>query len=710
MARRILYKNDSLIVGTTSNPPVGYKFVGYYGPTYSQLDENGNVSSIGASGGGGLSTVIVDGLTIIGDGSLSNPLSSTGTFSKIKITDGAQNNYILISDSDGVASWTASLPGTSGTSGTSGTDGTSGTSGTSGTTGTSGTSGSSGLLSLTGTTNNGLITLNGSAPNGTVESNLTFDGSTLNVTGNLFVSGSFSVSGSASSISTNSLVVSDPIIALGHSQSGAPLLDEGLMFVRGTGATQAFIWDESEDTFALISTNDDHTVIGNVNISGYSSLRVAGLTTSTFKMTNGAFNGYLLKSDTSGNATWVDPTIYTSNIYNSNGSLDSDRDIYGYGNYLYFDTNSPGYTQSSIGSYIYLENTQAEMVAYSSTGSVFTQLRLLPTQIQSNGSFTVTSGVFDVGGTILYANVSTSRVGVNNSSPSYSLHILGTTSTTGFRMTNGSSQNYLLQSNSTGDATWTSPSSVLSLVYGVTGVGSVNYLPKWSSSSNLSTTSSVYDDGNNVGIGTTNSTHMLTIGKSGNAGGISLYGNTSGFVYIKSRASVTSWTASLPSNKGNISQFTYNNFGGELMLNDGEGNLYFGTTPSLYLQESYVFIGNTYSYAIGRTFSGDMRNDYTGAVTINQGVVSYSKIQNMTQKSVLGSTNVSGGVVTEIPLYNSYLTIGSASNALDNASNWTGATYTGPAITGTYQGQNYYNGSYFYTAVEDNLWIRLARV
>ena len=36
--------------------------------------------------------------------------------------------------------------------------------------------------------------------------------------------------------------------------------------------------------------------------------------------------------------------------------------------------------------------------------------------------------------------------------------------------------------------------------------------------------------------------------------------------------------------------------------------------------------------------------------------------------------------------------------------------YTGPAITGTYQGQNYYNGSYFYTAVDDNLWIRLARV
>ena len=46
------------------------------------------------------------------------------------------------------------------------------------------------------------------------------------------------------------------------------------MFVRGTGLTQAFIWDESADEFAFIGTNDDHTVVGNVNISEYSNLRL----------------------------------------------------------------------------------------------------------------------------------------------------------------------------------------------------------------------------------------------------------------------------------------------------------------------------------------------------------------------------------------------------------------------------------------------------
>ena len=42
---------------------------------------------------------------------------------------------------------------------------------------------SSGLV-LSGTTDNGVITLNGSYPNATVESNMTFDGTTLNVFSN----------------------------------------------------------------------------------------------------------------------------------------------------------------------------------------------------------------------------------------------------------------------------------------------------------------------------------------------------------------------------------------------------------------------------------------------------------------------------------------------------------------------------------------------
>ena len=123
----------------------------------------------------------------------------------------------------------------------------------------------------------------------------------------LLVHGSFSVLGSASVINTTNLLVSDPIILLAGSQSGTPALDSGFFINRGTGATQAFIWDESADEFAFISTNDSSEVIGDVNISNYSGLRVGG-----FKLTDGTeASGYILTSNGSGDATWQ---ASTSNI------------------------------------------------------------------------------------------------------------------------------------------------------------------------------------------------------------------------------------------------------------------------------------------------------------------------------------------------------------------------------------------------------------
>jgi hypothetical protein len=153
--------------------------------------------------------------------------------------------------------------------------------------------------------------------------------------GDLLIRGSFSVLGSASSIDTTSLLVSDTIIALGHSQSGSPILDEGIMFSRGTGLTQAFIWDESDNTFSLIGTNDDHTVVGSINIDSYSSLRVGGLTTSTLKITDGATDGYILKSDVDGNASWQSNDHIISDTYANLQSLrSSDSLLTGYRYYI----------------------------------------------------------------------------------------------------------------------------------------------------------------------------------------------------------------------------------------------------------------------------------------------------------------------------------------------------------------------------------------
>jgi hypothetical protein len=181
--------------------------------------------------------------------------------------------------------------------------------------------------------------------------------------GDLLVTGSFSILGSSATIDTTSLVVSDSIIALGHSQSGTPVLDEGIMFVRGTGLTQAFIWDESDDTFALIGTNDDHTVVGDVNITSYSNLRVGGLTTSSLRLIGGT-SGYYLQSDLQGNANWSQlpggltgsgSTNYIPYWTNSN-TLSSTSSIYISGDNVGIKTTSPQATLDVRGSAVFNES------------------------------------------------------------------------------------------------------------------------------------------------------------------------------------------------------------------------------------------------------------------------------------------------------------------------------------------------------------------
>ena len=75
------------------------------------------------------------------------------------------------------------------------------------------------------------------------------------------------------------------------------------------------------------------------------------------------------------------------------------------------------------------------------------------------------------------------------------------------KVTTGASNSFILISDSTGLASWTSSSS-LNIA---TGSGILNYIPRWNSSNNLSSTSSIYDNSGNVGIGITNSAARLHV-------------------------------------------------------------------------------------------------------------------------------------------------------------------------------------------------------
>lgn len=331
--------------------------------------------------------------------------------------------------------------------------------------------------------------------------------------GDLLVTGSFSILGSASSINTTSLVVSDTIIALGHSQSGTPVLDEGLMFVRGTGATQAFIWDESDDTFALVETDSDHTVVGDISINSYSNLRVGGLTTSSLSIIGGT-SGYILTSNASGDASWQSATVSSANFANTDLTFTGNRTHITNGNSLtissdgnsfhlttdtayYMDSNQIklGYNNAYIGSF---NSSSFEILEYTGTHPLYYRPRLT---IDSSSTWFNSYGLdrdFIVSGdtdtNLLFIDASTDKIGIGNNTPLYKLHVSGTVSTTGFRMTNGATNGYYLTSNSSGDASWTQ------LPGGTTGSGTTNYVSKWSGTYTLSN-SQIIDDGSTLSIG-----------------------------------------------------------------------------------------------------------------------------------------------------------------------------------------------------------------
>jgi hypothetical protein len=128
------------------------------------------------------------------------------------------------------------------------------------------------------------------------------------------------------------------------------------------------------------------------------------------------------------------------------------------------------------------------------------------------------------------------------------------------------------------------------------------------------------------------------------------------------------------------------------------------------LNQAQIFIGDASNVAQARTVSGDISLNFSGLTTIQPNVVTYNKMQQMSTNAILGSQSVSGGTIEEIPVIDAYITSGSAYSAITNTDNWDiDGVYTGTSVSNTYQGQSCYDSRYWYTAVDDNNWIRLIR-
>jgi hypothetical protein len=241
----------------------------------------------------------------------------------------------------------------------------------------------------------------------------------------------------------------------------------------------------SGGNFAIQANDVDGLVIDtnrNVGIGTSApteKLDVNGKTkTTNFQMTNSATSGYVLQSDATGNGSWVNPTA--------------------------------------------LSITEADPQVSSTTTNYIPKW---------DGTTLVDGQVFDNG----------TNIGIGTSTPTEKLDVNGKTKTTTLQVTTGATTGYVLQSDATGNGSWVNPTA-LSITEADPQVSSTttNYIPKWDGTTLVD--GQVFDDGTNIGIGTSAPTEKLDVnGKTKTTNFQMTNSATSGYVLQSDATGNGSW-------------------------------------------------------------------------------------------------------------------------------------------------------------------------
>jgi hypothetical protein len=141
-------------------------------------------------------------------------------------------------------------------------------------------------------------------------------------------------------------------------------------------------------------------------------------------------------------------------------------------------------------------------------------------------------------------------------------------------------------------------------------------------------------------------------------------------------------------------------------------------TGKITAQEFHTtFVSSSILYKSGSTKFGDTQDDIhlvTGSLNITGSVIISGPLKSTSLSGASDrfvQTDSTGTLSATRMIITAYLAPGNPALAkLTGSSNWDiNGEYIGTVITGTYQGQRYYSGGYFYEAVADDTWIRLIR-
>ncbi|NHM07317.1 hypothetical protein G4D82_08805 [Flavobacterium sp. CYK-4] len=303
---------------------------------------------------------------------------------------------------------------------------------------------------------------------------------------------------------------------------------------------------------------------GNVGVGTASpteKLEVSGKTkTTNLQITTGANAGYVLQSDASGNGTWVNPTTLsitetdpqvssstTNYIPKWNGTALVDGQVFDNGTNVGIGTTSPSaklvladaFATGGMFKLHDANNTAGDkwwlgFTHGNGAGSVDANDRArIGVEIASGGPGRLyfTTGAAGAQSEAMRITEN-GNVGIGTTAPSSKLQVLGKTTTSTFQMTSGANANYVLQSDATGNSTWVNPTS-LSITETDPQVSSTtsNYIPKWNGTTLVD--GQVFDNGTNVGIGTSTPTDKVhVLGNIKVDGGKLPFVNTGGSVFI----------------------------------------------------------------------------------------------------------------------------------------------------------------------------------
>jgi hypothetical protein len=167
-------------------------------------------------------------------------------------------------------------------------------------------------------------------------------------------------------------------------------------------------------------------------------------------------------------------------------------------------------------------------------------------------------------------------------------------------------------------------------------------------------------------------------------------------------------------NEVNLTGGTFNKNLGTLTLNKTNGSIQITGFTDFYIT------GVTYNNNNVLTFTNNNGQSLSVLFNIFSGLT-VDGISNL--NGIINSINLSGSTdrFVEVSsggtfsankvIIDGYISSGTTvANNLENDSNWDiNGFYNGPSITGTFQGQKYYDINYFYEAINDNVFIRLIR-